>query len=98
MRHDNIVDVIAFNVGDSNNPPLLIMERMEESLYEALSQDFTIDLPWALGIIKDVCMVRIGTTAGDTSVAATSIFVCVSLHVNFVPLGIVHISRDHRRA
>lgn len=57
MRHDNIVEVIAFSVGDAVHPPCLVMERMDESLYELLSLQLTINFPWALGIIHDVCKV-----------------------------------------
>lgn len=56
MRHANIVDVVAFSIGDNVHPPCLVMERMDESLYEILSL-LTINFPSALGIIQDVCEV-----------------------------------------
>ncbi|CAN0573009.1 unnamed protein product, partial [Ectocarpus sp. 12 AP-2014] len=59
MRHENIVEVIAFSVGDAVHPPCLVMERMDESLYELLSLQLSINFPWALGIIHDVCKVRL---------------------------------------
>ena len=56
MRHTNIVEVVAFSIGEGLHPPCLVMERMDESLYEILSL-LTINFPSALGIIQDVCEV-----------------------------------------
>lgn len=59
MRHDNIVELLAFSLGDALRPPCLVMERMQESLFGLLSQTLTIGFPAALGIVLDVCKVRI---------------------------------------
>lgn len=56
MRHTNIVEVLAFSIGDKEHPPCLVMERMDESLYDVLGL-LTINFPSALGIIQDVCEV-----------------------------------------
>ncbi|CBN77264.1 Receptor-like PK/ Leucine Rich Repeat Protein Kinase-likely pseudogene [Ectocarpus siliculosus] len=55
MRHDNIVELLAFSLGDALRPPCLVMERMQESLFGLLSQTLTIGFPAALGIVLDVC-------------------------------------------
>lgn len=57
LRHPNIVETIAFSVGDNATPPCLIMERMHESLFDRLES--SIDFPEALGIVLDVCKVSI---------------------------------------
>eukprot|EP00752_Nemacystus_decipiens_P004498 g4107.t1 len=53
LRHANIVETIAFSMGNAVTPPCLIMERMHESLFARLKSK--IDFPVALGIILDVC-------------------------------------------
>lgn len=55
LQHPNIVETIAFSVGDAVNPPYLIMERMHESLFHRLKSN--IGFPEALGIVLDVCKV-----------------------------------------
>lgn len=59
MRHANIVEVLAFSIGDKQHPPCLVMERMDESLYDILTV-LTINFSSALGIIQDVCEVNDG--------------------------------------
>lgn len=59
MRHDHIVELLAFSLGDALRPPCLVMEQMQESLFGLLSQTLTIGFPIALGIVLDVCKVRI---------------------------------------
>lgn len=51
------METIAFSVGNDVTPPCLIMERMHESLFDRLKS--TIDFPEALGIVLDVCKVRV---------------------------------------
>ncbi|CAM9398970.1 unnamed protein product [Scytosiphon promiscuus] len=55
MRHPNIVETFAFSIGDAENPPCLVMERMQESLYGLLTHDYIIDFRGALDIILAVC-------------------------------------------
>ncbi|CAB1108320.1 unnamed protein product [Ectocarpus sp. CCAP 1310/34] len=57
MQHDNIVELLAFSLGDALRSPCLVMERMQESLFGLLSQTLTIGFPAALGIVLDVCKV-----------------------------------------
>lgn len=57
MRHQNIVETLAFSLGDAHTPPCLVMERMQESLYGLLTQDYTVDFRGALDIILAVCEV-----------------------------------------
>ena len=55
LRHVNIVETIAFSVGDRVSPPCLIVERMHMSLFARLKSK--IDFPTSLGIVLDVCKV-----------------------------------------
>ncbi len=56
MRHKNIVQLLAFHTGDRLHPPCLVMERMDESLYEILGV-LPIEFAHALEILQDVCEV-----------------------------------------
>ncbi|CAN0378060.1 unnamed protein product, partial [Scytosiphon promiscuus] len=38
MRHDNIVRVLAFCADDPERPLCLVMERMDESLYDYVGE------------------------------------------------------------
>ena len=62
MRHKHIVEVRAFSLGtEKGKPPHLVMELMEESLYEyigAMSTGMGYDFADALSIIHDICQVR----------------------------------------
>ena len=53
MPHPNIVEVIAFDLGDRGTPPCLVMELMDETLYDFLSTEGII-----LGLIDKVKIVR----------------------------------------
>ena len=55
MRHANIVEVIAFGLGDADHPPCLVMERMNESLYDLLGvQGIDLDPVSKVSIVQDV--------------------------------------------
>jgi len=59
MRHANIVEVVAFGLGDADHPPCLVMERMEESLYDLLGvEGIEMDAAAKLGIVGGICEVR----------------------------------------
>lgn len=55
MRHPNVVEVIAFGLGDAQHPPCLVMERMHETLYDLLGVE-GIDMPLIakISIVRDV--------------------------------------------
>eukprot|EP00904_Undaria_pinnatifida_P010394 jgi/Undpi1/6485/HiC_scaffold_20.g08964.m1 len=55
MRHPNIVEVLAFELGDRGHPPCLIMERMDESLYTMLGASIDIGGVSKVSIVRDVC-------------------------------------------
>eukprot|EP00752_Nemacystus_decipiens_P004091 g3744.t1 len=56
MRHENIVEVVAFGLGDADNPPCLVMERMQESLYDLLGvEGIEMDPMAKVSIVRDVC-------------------------------------------
>lgn len=57
MRHPNIVEVLAFELGDRGHPPCLIMERMNESLYTMLGASIDIGGVSKVSIVRDVCEV-----------------------------------------
>lgn len=61
MRHPNIVEVIAFALGNAERPPCLVMERMHETLYDLLGVE-GIKLPLAakISIVRDICEVCSG--------------------------------------
>ena len=55
MRHPNIVKVIAFDLGDRGPPPCLVMELMDETLYNLLSTDGIVMNPIdKVKIVRDV--------------------------------------------
>lgn len=59
MRHANIVEVVAFGLGDADHPPCLVMERMEESLYDLLGvEGMEMDAAAKLGIVGGICEAR----------------------------------------
>lgn len=63
MRHKHIVEVKAFSLGTEKGiPPHLVMELMDESLYEYIGEMSTgmagYDFSDALSIIHDICQVR----------------------------------------
>eukprot|EP00903_Cladosiphon_okamuranus_P015570 g14375.t1 len=56
LRHDRIVQVIAFRTGGGTLPPCLVMERMERTLYHFLGMNpAPLDLSQALPYIIDIC-------------------------------------------
>lgn len=58
MKHPDIVRVFAFSVNDPEQPPCLVMERMEESLYSYLSaHGISPPLEDRLDVLHDVCQV-----------------------------------------
>lgn len=58
MRHPNIVEVIAFALGDKQRPPCMVMERMHETMYDVLAvEGIAITTLAAVSIIRDVCEV-----------------------------------------
>ena len=60
MRDPKIVEVIAFGLGDDIHPPCLVMERMQETLYDFLGvQGFDLPLMSKVTIAQDVCEVRL---------------------------------------
>lgn len=60
MHHENIVRVLGFSVDDPQRPPCLIMELMEESLYDYLKTPaISPSLAECLDIIGGV--VKVGT-------------------------------------
>lgn len=63
VHHPNIVRVFGYSVDDREHPPCLVMELMEESLYEYLGvRGLSPTLAERLGIIKDMCQVRASFT------------------------------------
>lgn len=59
MRHPNIVEVLAFELGDRGHAPCLVMERMDESLYTMLGASIDIGGVSKVSIVRDVCEVCI---------------------------------------
>lgn len=60
MRHANIVEVVAFGLGDADQPPCLVMERMQESLFDLLGvEGIEMDPTAKVSIVRDVCEVRL---------------------------------------
>lgn len=58
MHHPNIVEVIAFDLGSAEQPPCLIMERMQESLYDVLDvESMDMGLLAKTSILRDVSKV-----------------------------------------
>lgn len=57
MRHPNLVEAIAFSLGDDVRAPCLVMERMDQSLFDLLDLELTIDFTTALNVVLDVCKV-----------------------------------------
>eukprot|EP00903_Cladosiphon_okamuranus_P014546 g13493.t1 len=56
LRHDRIVQVIAFRTGGGTRPPCLVMERMERTLYHFLGiNPAPLDLSQALPYVIDIC-------------------------------------------
>ncbi|CAN0330030.1 unnamed protein product [Hapterophycus canaliculatus] len=56
MRHANIVQVVAFGLGDADHPPCLVMERMNESLFDLLGvEGIEMDPAARVSIALDVC-------------------------------------------
>eukprot|EP00752_Nemacystus_decipiens_P002586 g2420.t2 len=56
LRHDRIVQVIAFRTGDGSQPPCLVMERMDRTLYHFLGiKAARLDLAGCLAYIIDIC-------------------------------------------
>lgn len=63
MRHPNIVEVVAFGLGDADHPPCLVMERMSESLFDLLGVEGIEMGPAAkVSIARDVCEVCYATS------------------------------------
>lgn len=63
MRNKHIVEVKAFSVGSPRDPPCLILERMEMSLYDYLSTcPPALTFGDGLNVIYDTCQV-LGHTA-----------------------------------
>lgn len=59
MRHTNIVEVVAFGLGDEDHPPCLVMERMQESLFDLLGvEGIEMDATAKVSMVRDVCEVR----------------------------------------
>lgn len=64
MRHENIVRVLAFCTDDPERPLCLVMERMEESLYDYVGESGISPPPTIrLALVKDVCQVIGGSCA-----------------------------------
>lgn len=58
MRHPKVVEIIAFGLGDSERRPCMIMELMQESLYDLLGvHGIALPMLDALSIIRDMCEV-----------------------------------------
>lgn len=58
MRHPNIVEVIAFDLGSAGHSPCLVMERMQESLYDLLCvEGIDMGLVAQTSILRDVSQV-----------------------------------------
>lgn len=58
MRHPNIVEVVAFDLGAAGHSPCLIMERMQESLFDLLSvEGIDMETITKVSILRDVCEV-----------------------------------------
>ncbi|CAM9359379.1 unnamed protein product, partial [Ectocarpus fasciculatus] len=56
LRHDRIVQVIAFRTGGGSRPPCLVMERMERTLFHFLGiNPAPLDLSGSLPFIIDIC-------------------------------------------
>eukprot|EP00752_Nemacystus_decipiens_P007363 g6584.t2 len=56
MRHENIVRVLAFCADDPERPLCLVMERMDESLYDYVGESGISPPPTLrLALVKDVC-------------------------------------------
>ena len=58
MRHPNVVEVVAFDLGGAEHPPCLVMERMQESLYDLLNvEGMAMGLVAKASILRDVSKV-----------------------------------------
>lgn len=68
MHHKHIVEVIAYDLGKI---PFLVMERMEESLYDYLAGAAGVGSGYrfmnGLSIINDICQVSKTNPAGTLS-------------------------------
>lgn len=55
MRHANIVEVLAFS---TSSPVCIVMERMDESLYDFLHSGLELVVPEKIEILIGVCKVN----------------------------------------
>ncbi|CAM9961133.1 unnamed protein product, partial [Discosporangium mesarthrocarpum] len=54
IRHPNLVEVIAYSVGDAKHSPSLVMPLIEGSLYDHLADGHQYDFTEAFRISRDV--------------------------------------------
>jgi len=60
LRHDRIVQVIAWSTGGGRHSPCLVMERMDRTLYQFLGvTSARLDLAGCLALIVDICEVSV---------------------------------------
>lgn len=60
LRHDRVVRVIAFGIGERSRPPCLVMERMQGTLYGFIGTNPSpLDLGASLSYIIDICEVSL---------------------------------------
>ncbi|CAM9568738.1 unnamed protein product [Discosporangium mesarthrocarpum] len=55
LRHQNVVELIAFSLGENGRPPCMVMELMSESLYDFIGLKPNLNLNVALDVISDIC-------------------------------------------
>ena len=60
LRHDRVVRVIAFGIGERSRPPCLVMERMQGTLHGFIGTNPSpLDLDASLSYIVDICEVSV---------------------------------------
>lgn len=55
LRHPNIVDLLGYS---EKSPVCMVMERMEESLYDCIHRPIQLDLSTKMGLLTGITTVR----------------------------------------
>lgn len=67
LRHPNIVDLLAYS---EKSPVCMVMERMEESLYDCIHRGIHLNLRTKMGLLLGIATVRRAFSLHDVLPAA----------------------------
>lgn len=92
LRHDRVVRVIAFGIGERLHPPCLIMERMQGSLYDFIGTNPSpVDLCASLSYIIDICEVSVSWMNVGVSQVSVVAFVLPACASACMPCDLFHL-------